>query len=72
MKTKEISIQEMVGDKPITVTLTGSQWRDILALLVAAKEFHVPVDTEAMFPIFAQLTQAVRDGAEWPEVIKEN
>lgn len=70
--TDEISIQELVGDKPITVTLTGSQWRDILALLVAAKEFSIPVDTESMLPIFLAVTQAVRDQTEWPEEISEH
>lgn len=62
-------IQELVGNQPISVALTGTQWRDILALLVAAKEFRIPVDTESILPIFAAVTQAIRDQTEWPEEI---
>lgn len=70
MSTEEMDIQEMVGDKPITVTLTGTQWRDILALLVAAKEFGIPVNTESIIPIFTEVTNAIREQSEWPEELE--
>jgi len=68
--TEEINVHEILATRQIAISLTGEQWRDILGLLIAAKEFGVPVNTASINPIFQQLSQTLREHNEWPEEFK--